>query len=182
MEPSKLAEHLVAEGIDSPDWYASRQFAEMHNGELSSEASERLLAALGAQNPGHLAIRLHRGLLAVARSDGIDAAYTLQADRTALLAELSGAAGNRSRLLTLARLDSGSSPGDAEGYFRLAEAALAAGELDEATVAIAQCAEHALQFERRHYARRLDAVAAERADLSLVVTELKRRLQSEATT
>jgi len=169
---------ILGAWLATPSWDLSQQLAEQHKDELLSDEAEQLLRTIAEEDLGDNDLRLHRGLLELARSDGISVAYALRISRPSILAQLDGGGGGPERLLALARLHSGSNPGEAEAHFRLVCAALDAGELQEATVALAECAQNVPQFERRDFLRRLEFLASERPDLAPTIGGFKPLLHS----
>jgi hypothetical protein len=122
-------------------------------------------------------VRLHRGLLSYAAVAGFDAAYELLADAQRLRTALA-ATENPGERLALARLHSGQSADDPEAHFQLAVTTLLAGNTDEATAALAACADHAAPYERRNFSRRLDHLSELHADLAQAIASLQQVLQS----
>lgn len=154
--------------ITTPSWAASRDFAVERAGDLFDDAVSHLLADLCDQHPRDPDLRAHRGLLAIARADGVDAAYALRDDRTARQDAIDAAAraGACDRLLALSRLDSGLATGDPEAHYGLALAATLAGEGAEATAAMHDCVAHAAPYQRVDFVRRLQAEALDRPTLA----------------
>ena len=147
---AQLAQTLQ-DWLETPTWEASKAFAIAHTGELLHPLTLAILDGVGDNHPADQVLRLHRGLLTYAAAKGFDAAYTLRADvsrrRTAFTA--SDPAPPAIIRLALARLHSGQSSDDPDAHFQLATTTLLAGNLREASSALADCADNAAPYERR---------------------------------
>ena len=134
-----------------------------------------VLAAAAEREPDAPDLRLHLGLLGLLRSDGVDAAYALLADRAARRSALIVVGPDpvpSERLLALARVDSGLHADDPEAHFRLATIALLHGSREEAAAALTGCAEHAAPYEKADFRRRLLRFATDYPGSDPTITEL----------
>jgi tetratricopeptide (TPR) repeat protein len=172
---------IVLAWVETTTWESSKAFAE-GTPQLLSTPARAVLEAIARDDPRQSTLRLHRGLLALAVSDGVEAAYELRANRAARRTAIGAAANSESsdRLLALARLRSGIETGDPEAHFLLATVAASCGEGDEAEAAIADCADHAAPYERRDFATRLENLAVETPALASEFRKLAGLLTGEA--
>ncbi len=163
LQTSRLTRVLQA-WIETPSWDSSRQFAVTRQDELLQHQTAEILDVSGALQPGDRVLRLHRGLLACARSTGIDDAYQLLSDASKHQAIFDSAdpVGRADFRLALARMRSGQSSDDPEGHFQLALAAMQTGQADEAWTALVNCAANSAPYEQRDFARRLTLATASR--------------------
>ncbi len=176
-EEQRVAEYaidLLNAWIGTPTWNDSQAFAEQHEDELTSDQVAGALEAALAQGPDASDLRLHLGLLGLARSDGVPAAFAMlhgaPARRDALTSPAPDA--DPVRLLALARLDSGLDPDDPEAHFRLVAIALRLGDQTEAEAAFRACAQHSAPYELADFRRRLGRLAADHPDIAPAVETL----------
>jgi len=167
---------ILNDWINTRTWEQSEAFAAAHVEDLLRPAAPDILDDAANRDLGDRVLRLHRGLLGCAAVAGFNTAYTLRADpgqRQAAFAQSDLAADAR---LAVARLHSGQSADDPDAHFRLASAALLAGDPEEAAAALADCADNAAPYERRDFARRLREVTAGQPQLAVIVAELEQTL------
>jgi hypothetical protein len=183
----QLLQAVVARALHAwlatPNWTSSRDFAMAHSNELLHPVTLTLVDGLGDRAPGKKTVRLHRGLLHYAASEGFDAAYELLQDprlRQAALEKAASGSPNEASLALARSLNSGRSDDDPEAHFTLVVTTLLAGDEGEAAAALADCADRAAPCERRDFVRRLEDLAIEHPGLGAAVPELGGILEAGA--
>jgi len=82
-QPLILRETLAA-WLATPSWEASQEFLDTHRDELLDEGTDTALATIGGDQHDTPVLNVHRALLHLARTDGIQPAYRCVQDRQAL--------------------------------------------------------------------------------------------------